>query len=46
VVHLQLNHNKFSMDGAMVGAKSFSSGGGEGTLKPLAMVKNKNDEAK
>jgi len=35
------------MDGAMVDAKSFSSGGrGERTLRPLAMVKNKNDEAK
>jgi hypothetical protein len=30
VVHLQLSHNKFSMDGAMVGAKSFSSRGGRG----------------
>ncbi len=27
MVHLQLSHNKFSMDGAMVGAKSFDRGG-------------------
>ncbi len=28
MVHLQLSHNKFSMDGAMAGAKSFERGGG------------------
>jgi hypothetical protein len=32
------------MDGAMAGAKSFSSV--RGTLRPLTMAKNKNDEAK